>query len=320
MQENFYLIIGIVILLLVIYDFFYTTLSGSGAAFITEYVSIFSDKSVKLLVKVFGRSAFKINGLFVNLMTLTIWILLVWVGLFLVFSYNPEAITNSSGKIADFYERLYYTGYVISTLGMGNFIPTSRFFEIVTSCFAFFGFIFFTTAMTYFLSVSSALINKRVLSKSIYNLGKTPQEIADFLLSLDSSYSYQQFLKLQGLVDTHSVNHHAYPVIHFFTESKPKNCFSLNLARLDEALSILIDSPEAGNLQKELIPVRSSITSFLQKLDESFSNSLPNVKSALEPSKFPYDNKISKGEDFSFRRRIMERLFKSEGFNWNDVI
>lgn len=320
MEEYIYLVLGFSILLFVIYDFFFTTLSGSGAGLLTQHISILSDKIVKLLVKTFGRSVFKINGLFVNLSTLAIWILLVWFGLFLVFTYNPEAITNSNGRVANSFERLYYTGYIISTLGIGNFKPTSGFFEIVTSCFAFFGFIFFTTSMTYFLSVSSALVNKRLLAKSIYNLGKNPQQIAKRFLSMDTSYSYQQFLTLQEMIDTHSVNHNAYPVIHYYTEAKSRNCFSLQLARLDEALSILINSTRGEELQKELLPLRSSISSFLKNLDESFSSSLPKVKKPVDKSMFPYNAGVFKHENLDLRRKTLGKLIKSEEFNWTDVV
>lgn len=320
MQEYLYLVIGFLILLFTIYDFFSTTLSGSGAGFIAEKVSIFSDRIVQLLVKGFGRSVYKIHGLFVNLMMLAVWILLVWLGLFLVYSWNPEAITNSNGRPANLLERLYFTGYIISTLGIGNFKPTSGFFEIITSVFSFFGFIFFTSSMTYFISVSSALVNKRTLAKSIFNLGKSPQEIANKFLALDSSYSYQQMLNLQEMIDKHSVNHHAYPVVHFYTESKGKNCLSLNLTRLDEALSILINSQDGGELQQELEPVRSSLTYFLENLDQSFSNSLPTVENPADKSKFSYQGNVLKGEELDKRRQVLEELFTSEGFTWEDVL
>lgn len=320
MPEYVYLIVGVIVLSFTIYDFFFTTLSGSGIGFISEKVSIFSDKTIKLMAAKTGRKVYKLNGLFVNLMMLLIWIILVWTGLFLIFSFDPDAITNSNGRTANVYERLYYTGYIISTLGMGNFKPTSDFFEIITSCFSFFGFIFFTSSMTYFISVSSALVNKRTLSKSIFSLGKSPQGIADKLTALDTSYSFQQLLSLQEMIDRHSANHHAYPVIHFYTETKPKNCISLNLTRLDEALSILIGTEKGRKIKEELEPLRLSITDFLQTLDKKFSRSMPVVENPAKVSQFSYDANVLKGEDLENRRRILEELFRSEGLEWNDII
>ena len=127
-MEDLYLGIGVFILLLTIYDFFFTTLSGSGAGFISKYLSIFSDRVIQLLVNIFGRNIYKIHGLFINFTVLVVWILLIWLGLFLVYSWEPEAITNSNGRPANLVERLYYIGYIISTLGLGNFKPDFRFF------------------------------------------------------------------------------------------------------------------------------------------------------------------------------------------------
>ena len=94
----------------------------------------------------------------------------------------------------------------------------------------------------------------------------------------------------------------------------------MNLARLDEALSILIRSKEGEKLQQELEPVKSSITYFLENLDESFSKSMPAVKDPVSASKFSYEGKVLKNEDLDNRRRVVEELFSSEGFNWDDVI
>lgn len=316
-----YLVSGIIILVLVIYDMFYTTISGSGLAFISKGVAISADKAVKLLARVSGRSMFKINGLAVNLLMLAVWIILAWLGMFLLFSSDPEAIINAKGNIAEFWERLYFTGFVLSTLGTGNFYPTTPFFEIITDVFAIFGFLLFTTSMTYFISVSSALVQKRTLVKNIYGLGKSPQEIAERLASFDSSYSYQQFLNLQTMVNEHMVNHHAYPVVHFYTRPKPKDCLSLNLARLDEALSILIGNDKGGNeLRNEIEPLRAAIFEFLKNLDESFSQSMPTANRSVDISHFSYEQSVPKNEEQNERRRILERLLKSEGLKWSDVV
>ncbi|MDT0688791.1 ion channel [Salegentibacter sp. F188] len=314
------LICGSLILLLAIHDFFYTTLSGSGAGFIAEIVSIFSDKVIQVVVQLTGRNAYNYQGLFVNLMILSTWLLLIWGGLHLIYSSNPEGLTNSSGRVANNWERLYFTGYTLSTLGMGNFKPTTAFFEILTSCFSFFGFIFFTSSMTYFLSVSSSLVNKRSLSKGIYSLGNTPQRIAEKFRAVDPYFSYQKFLNLQEMVSKHSVNHNSYPVIHFYTEKDKTDSFSINITRLDEAISILLNSEKDENLLAELEPLRSSVTSFLKNMDTNFSRSLPRVGDSVNSADLPYILNGKNSEELIERRRILERLLRSEGFNWKDVV
>lgn len=313
------LFIGITLLLVAIHDFFFTTLSGSGTGFISRNISIFSDRLIQIGVKLFGRKAYNYNGLFVNLMILFFWLLLIWSGLFLVYSSNPEAITNSSGRIANHWERIYFTSYTLSTLGMGNFKPTTPVFELVTGSFSFFGFIFFTSAMTYFLSVSSALVNKRSLSKSIYNVGHSPKAIAGNILNFDSSFSYQQILELQKMIDRHAVNHHAYPVVHFYRINKHKDSFSINIARLDEAVTILLHSKEAKNFEKELNLLRSSLSGFLEDIQENFSSNLSLKKSTVDSYDFPSLESGKTTKELQKRRRIVEALLRSETYTWDDV-
>ncbi|MDT0646458.1 ion channel [Zunongwangia sp. F260] len=314
------LILGFIILLIAIHDFFYTTLSASGAGFVSKNVAILSDRILQFFVRTFGRKVYNYHGLFINLMILVVWLFLIWLGLFLVYSSNPEAITNSSGRVANYWERLYFTGYTLSTLGMGNFKPTSPFFELVTSCFSFFGFIFFTSSMTYFLSVSSAVVKKRTLAKSIYNLGHNPQAIVKKILALDSSYSFQQILELQEKVDGHSVSHQAYPVVHFYSRSEVKDSFSINIARLDEALTFLLKSKKGENLREELEILRSSLSNFLQNLDKNFSRSLPKAEASRSSEDLPHSLTERNSQELIERRRILEGLLKSEGLSWRQVV
>lgn len=100
MEEFLYLAGGIILLVLTLYDFFYTTLSGSGAAFISKTCGFVIHQLMLFLERNISRKVFRFSGMMVNLSILTVWVLLVWLGLFLVFSYNPEAETNSSGRVA----------------------------------------------------------------------------------------------------------------------------------------------------------------------------------------------------------------------------
>ena len=319
------LITGLILLILTIYDFFFTTLSGSGAGFISKPVARLSYQLTRQASRVFGRNAFNYSGMVVNLGVLFIWIILVWLGLFLVFSYDPSAITNSDSRPANWVERLYYTGYVLSTLGLGNFKPISPFFELMTSIFSFFGFIFFTSSMTYFISISSAVTRKRTLSRSIFNLGKSPSEIAEKFKDLSSSYRDQQILTLQEQIDNHAVSHQAYPVVHFFSHKNSNNCFSINFTRLDEAVTILLypENEEKKNSwnTKEFELLRSTMTNLLIHLQKKFSASMPDPKGTEGfkngKKSRPY-NQLNLS-DLDQRRELLSAFLRNEGFKWQDV-
>ena len=319
-MEYLYFFLGSVVLFLVLCDFLFTTLSGSGAGFITHRVTSLLYVFTRKLYVVTGRKTYDYTGLIVNLGALVVWVLLIWLSLFLIFSSHPGAITNSSGRIATAMERLYFTGYTLSTLGIGNFKPTTQLFETLTVIFSFFGFVLFTSSMTYFLSVFNAVVNKRRLARNIKSLGSTPQEIAGKIASLNESFALQQILSLQMMVEQHSVSHQAYPVVHFFSHSSPDFCISINMARLDEAIGILLSTPENKYLKEELQLLQSSLTHLLDHMNTYFSSSMPYVDSSPKEEIFPYNiSAISTGELRSRRQRL-SKMLKSEDFEWQDVL
>jgi hypothetical protein len=324
MAELLYLWSGVCVLSITFFDFFYTTLSFSGAAFLTKAAASFAQSLVRGWVAMFGRKFFRLSGLMVNLSVLLTWILLIWAGLFLVFSYAPEAIVNNNGKVASAVERLYFTGYVLSTLGLGDFQPVTPFFELLTSWFSFFGFLFFTTSMTYLISVSSAIVQKRTLSLSVRNLGGSPGELVNNLLRLDSSLRFQQFLSWQLMINRHTVGHQAYPVIGFCHTPARDSSVILNLTILDEAISRMLASTALAHMHGELMPLRNAISSFLQYMESKYVRSkavaVPEIiweKSDGFGQGWAINQRLS--SELNARRKILDGLLKNELWTWHDV-
>lgn len=324
MVEIISLIAGTALLLIVLFDFFYTTLSASGAAFLTKPLSLGVHKLMLKLEKPFGRKVLGMTGMMVNLVVLTMWLLLIWLGLFLVFSFNPDAIVNNQQQTASAIERLYFTGYVLSTLGLGNYQPSTPFFEILTSLFSFFGFVFFTTTMTYLLSVSSAVVHKRSLALSIRDLGKNPAQIVHRMLKMDSSFSYQQIGNLQQMINRHSTYYLAFPVLHFYNDSEDANSLSINIASLDEALSIMLNSSKSTPLHEELQLLRDSMDHFLAHLHSRFGRKA-SEHAAINWYELQLPDSIlqegfSENPDLTDRRKILTALLQNENRKWQDVL
>ena len=323
MEETLYLIAGVIILLIAFYDFFYTTLSASGAAFITKKSSIFLHRVLLSAGKVFGRKVFSLSGVWINLPVLFLWLLLFWVGLFLVFSSNPEGVVSSSGIVASTVERFYFTGYVISTMGLGNFKPITPFFEILTSSFSFLGFVVITTSMTYFISVSSAVIEKRSVSLMIRHLGESPQEVIKNLLKMKASLRGQHFTSLQQKIEKHSNSHQSYPVIHFYNTPEKNSSLSVNIVVMDEALSIILQSDQLKHLHSEIESLRKSISYFLNHVQEKFdieAKSSPGI--SWQDLELP-ENVLGDGEydqkELAYRRQILGGLLHGENWGWKEV-
>ena len=67
-------------------------------------------------------------------------------------------------------------------------------------------------------------------------------------------------------------------------------------------------------------PLRTAIFGFLKNLEKNMSRSLPEVSDAVEPSFFTYQESVKNTDDQAQRRRILERLLRSEGLKWPDVV
>lgn len=324
MEDYIYLIIGLMLLCIGFFDFFYTTLSASNSSFITSAVSKVIHKVILLTEKKFGRKVFALSGLILNLSIILVWILIIWAGLYFVYTYDAESILNSKGEIATSSERLYFTGYVLSTLGNGDFFPISTFTQLISSSFSFFGFIFFTTAMTYLISVYSAVINKRHLSLAIRNLGNSPEEVIRMLHSAQPSFIYTQINSLQEKIDLVNEHYQAFPLIHYYHNVEINTSFSLNIAKLDEALTIMLSKSTSPH-NREMYFLKKSMDSLLNRFDE-FHN-IPHIKESTTQLDWKYlgniipqsGKELSEKPEIVYRRKILTSMLLHEDLKWEHV-
>lgn len=322
LPEGLYLIGGIVLFLFVMYDFLFTTLSGNGAAPLTRFVSLTGHRILYFCAKGFGRRVYTLSGMFINILLLLGWASLVWVSLFMIFSSDPESILDKDNQIATNYERLYFTGFVLSTLGMGDITPSSPSFKLLTSCFSFFGFIFFTTSMTYLISVATAVIQKRSFSLTIHHLGTNPVSLAKTFVAMDRELTNQKLISLQEMIDRYSANHKAYPVIQFYSNHRTETTMSVNLAILDETVSMLLSTGQGNQFRSALLNLRLSLNHYLKHLDENYSDSLIRKKEPeieLPEYKLPEPENSEKHLSLEKRRAILGGLLRSENITWKDV-
>lgn len=95
---------------------------------------------------------------------------------------------------------------------------------------------------------------KRSIALSIHHLGHHPEEVVEQFLTKDISFCIQKFNSLVEMINRHSVDHQAYPAIHYYSNPDIASSISVNLANLDEALSILVFTNRGKRLELELIP------------------------------------------------------------------
>jgi hypothetical protein len=124
-MNSWLLLLGSSILVVVYYDFIYTSLSASGSGFVSRFLT----KGLwRCLLKLTGgKGSHRLLGHagMLSMVTLIlVWISLVWLGNTLLFwSAADSVLHTSSGKMATLWEKLYFVGYTLSTLGYGEFRP-----------------------------------------------------------------------------------------------------------------------------------------------------------------------------------------------------
>jgi hypothetical protein len=278
--------------------------------------------------------------------TVLLGIVLTWVafavaGYFLMYSADPPAVVRaSSGVPAGFWERLYFTGFTVSTLGLGDFIPKGPAARMLTVFASLSGFFIMTLTVTYAMPVISAVVAKRRLASSIAGLGLTPTEILRGGWDGESLASLEQpLLNLASGIEMHTQRHLAYPVLHIFHIAQPRAAVAPRIAALSAALRLRRPLPaEAPPPPAAVRSARRAIDGFLSLVRSSFVPSEQRLEAPDRPVKAPLraaglptppeeeeraDRRVQTGEDGSQqerRRRLLRALARDDGWTWADVV
>lgn len=236
--------LGAVLVLVAVVDAVQTTLTaGSGGGPLTAPLG---RTTWRLLRRLSGGRSSKLlgyGGMISLLATVAVWVALLWAGWTLVFLASPGAIVESStGAPASVAATIYYAGFVVFTLGVGDFVATSGTWQVLTALASFLGLFLITLSITYLVSVVSAAVTRRQFAEAVSVLGTTgPQIVAAHWSDgqVSSQFATQvQTLSTQLLKITQQ--HLAYPVLHYFHSTDPAASAPRAVAALDDAL-VLFD-------------------------------------------------------------------------------
>lgn len=234
--------LGALLYVAIVIDIIKTTVSLHAGGWLTTPLSNIVWKVIYHTSGRNGRSALLEHaGYIILLWILLLWVLALWGSFFLLLlSQNNSVISSSEQLPADAWQKLYYAGFTLSTLGVGDYIATSNLWRMLTTLYSFTGLWLITMSITYFFSVLSGVVNDRQLGVLLSSLGKTPQQV---LLNSWNGKTFDRLVKqasdLATLLVKHTQNHKAYPVIHYFHTSVPKHVTILRIATLYEAMVLL---------------------------------------------------------------------------------
>lgn len=260
---------------MVVVDLLWTTVAaGAGGGPLTSKLASLLWSAVPRGSSLRHHRTLQAAGIGVTLTIIGVWVLLLLLGWTLVFNASPDAVLDGdSRQPADLWSRLYYTGYTVFTLGTGDFVPGGPIWQLTTVMATFTGLSLITLAITYVLSVTSSVTQRRQLAGQIAALGKSPTTIlkrawdGTRFRGLDS-----QIRSLAPEVAGLAQRQLAYPVLHYFHSIERENAVAPSIAVLDELLTVL----EHGVLPEQRLPelttsqLRDTITELLRMLTNVF--------------------------------------------------
>lgn len=320
--------IGAVLVLLAVVDAVMTTMTAGGGG--GPLTSRLGRGLWRVMLRVSGGRSSRLlsyAGALILLATVVVWVLLLWGGWTLIFSGSNAVVGATTGTPASVPATIYYAGFVVFTLGVGDFVAETGTWQVLTALASVVGLFLITLSITYLVSVVSAAVTRRQLAQSISVLGITGPEIVLTYWSsgqLSSQFASEaQALRTQLLTTTQQ--HLAYPVLHFFHSRQASTSAPRSVAALDDALLLL-----AAGVVGDAAPGRD-VLGPLQRALEHYADTVHSVGGGdpgepptpplapLEEAGMPVVDRHeyhSATRRHAARRETLHRIVRSDGWSW----
>ena len=324
------IVAGAALVLLVLIDALMTTLAvGAGAGPLTNLLTRSGWRAALAAHSRDRESSWlRFAGAALLLLTVSVWVLLLWLGWTLVLLGSGAVESSSTGQSAGLTDVVYYAGFTLFTLGVGDFVAASPGWRLVTAVASYNGLFVITLAITYLLSVVGAAVTRRALAVRIHALGDSSGQIVarGWTGQSFSSAFVQQLVAVSGEVATLAEQHLAYPVLHYFHTGSRDTATSLAVAHLDEAMLLLREGVDVDARPDDsaTAPVRELVDRYLTTVRRSVvvhrseappPPSLAPLAAAgvpvVEASRFA---EVVEGEDD--RRTELLQLVTNDGWRW----
>lgn len=308
---------GLLLLMLIFFDFFHTTLSGRGFWYISAGVNRFLSR---IILQSRYKKLFEFSGLIHLLSTALVWLLVLILGTFLIFASSERMVVNTETNIpANMAERFYYTSYVLSTLGIGDFKPGTDVARVITGLLSFSGFILLTTALTYLLSVVNSVLEKKKLALTISTMGDGLGSLYDALQREQGSGLGDIGSDLRQSVLRNSSNYLAFPIVDHFLTKQKQRAAEVQLASLYEVLKVLKKefpegSTQVAHINNNIVAIEGYVGKGLESPDD-FDFDHEKLK---ELRRFWLSKGKSYDQDYE-KDRLFNASLQSAGWSWEEV-
>ena len=323
---------GAALIIAVLIDVTWTTVAaGSGAGPFTSRFSRAMWRVALLIHRRRNGGTFLVSaGVAIVVSVLVTWVTLLLAGWVLIFSSSDGAVREASnGDPGDLVDRIYFAGYTILTLGLGDEVPGDGIWQLATILAAGTGLVLVTLSITYLVPVASAVVQRRHLAAQIAGLGGTAHDIVQRGWNGNDFGSLAQNLSML-LPNLHTVRlqHLTYPVLHFFHSQSRNDSTAIHVTNLVQAVGLLRygvkDSVRPDD--QTLAAVEYGLDEFLSTMDGvHITDSAEPVDAApLEPlqrARIPTDPSRYQQhiEDTERRRRLLASYLHDDGWTEDDL-
>ncbi|WP_375263815.1 ion channel, partial [Palleronia sp.] len=321
---------GAGLVVLTFLDALWTTLWVDGSAGpISARITTWSWRGTLAL---FGRRRHRVQSLFgpfVLSLIVLLWVTMLWLGWTLIYGGEPLSLLHATTKTpADWSGRFYFVGYMLFTAGNGDYTPNGDVWQVLAALTNMTGMLLATLAITYVLSVVSAVVQKRAFASQVSGLGQTAAKIVasgwngQHLRSLDLPLS-----SLSSQLSQMSERYRAYPVLQYYHAAERQKSPIVAVTLLDDALTLMKFGVPAEHQPSPAVlqSARASVESFLDTLPSAFIHPAPEappdpdlaaVADVGIPT-LPQEQFVEEVEALSERRRRMLGLLRNDGWNWD---
>ena len=175
-MDWFFIVAGLVLILVGLLDVFFTVLHYDGSGFLSSplYKGVYRVMrfATRPLPRTYRALGLSMAAPLMLPVIITVWISLIAFGYALIYySGMDEKFFALPGRALDpsFLEALYFSGTAISTVGFGDISPTHTVFQALAVSEALIGFGILTLAITYVLGVYNVLQGLGVVSAGLYH-------------------------------------------------------------------------------------------------------------------------------------------------------
>lgn len=273
-----------------------------------------------------------IAGTLIMLVTIAAWVVLLWLGWTLIFAVDPAAVVRSASRMpATVSELIYFTGFALFSLGVGDVVPTSAIWQLLTPVVTLHGLFVITLSITYLLPVMNAVTERRQQAAAIWGMGGNAVQIVRQAWHDRSFASIEQDLQALAPALLMTVERHpTYPVLHYFHSDDPRTAFAPRVVALDDAVTLLLHvvDPQVRPHPGVLFAARRAVDDLLDVSSDADRDEhggaappVPDLQ-ALEDAGIPMVTQEEILDVFlrqEKRRRHLHRFVQERGWAWSGV-